>query len=1453
MSKRKLETKQIAINTFEDGMSLDVDELLQKANTMAMAMNIRFIARDNTVYVVTNVKGNEVKSLFTPGYIPLAVDNKNGIAYIISAEITGGTATGYGEIGTFPSPDYVGATGAIVNTYAPLQNYSGDIPENPLVYGNFISSKFNFSLRFSLDIELQNSYDGSVNVVFTDGENPMRIINSGFSVLPDRKYIREDHVGLTDSNKYDLDHWKTTIKLIQNSNKIVNLNFEGVDLGGNLKGGNYTYFFKYATQDFNETDIIESSRVVSIFHGDTPGDIQGGLGDGEEVQKSARFTLSNIDQSFAYVVVYFSWTSGLTTPLTQTLRIDNFTPIIGDTIEVIHTGNEATTTINLAELSDDNAKIDTSRTIAQFQGMMFAGNIRTKLTHAQEFLDFSKTIRIGSQPKKLETPDFREIEELKSSRNDQITTIEDGWNNAYYNPKNIHERLGYTGGEAEAFRIVYILPDGSTSDAYPLLGIDHRFGVDGNDSAEQLTAKYNRLIGNTAAFDNMASNNGYYNGTGTNLTDTMVNVNGIYRFPNRTYAGDFMWSKDDETVTINNVWFELPKTIPQEIKDRSIGCFFVKGEKKKDVLSQGVFINTLAIPNYDFWKTEDWSGLLNYNGGVYNDSNSKSIPCYSYIHEFQHRWVLKDASSGWSNADTEDQDAEWTNPAIIYAQFGLAKHLPLNMVDSFYERKFAYYTMDNVSNAETFAGKINNRTVSIDLIGRVVNVYDINTQGEVDPIFADMGYPGKYVDELNNFSLIRPVRQWFQEAGWTTGEGYPIVRPASASIILAGDKKQNLDKFAGGALFSADPYQVYDPGWLPVQRRFIHYSEVKYNSYVGLYLNDAATISLWNEPTETPGTSQDTKQVADTIGDETSSMIYANLYGASGQRNQQAVEDEFGNADNHVFTPITKRMYWDDTILENDPNNLLVDNLIGDSGTDHVRNPVSAGDPDYPDGTTFGRLKAYGGDTYIGQVFRKVFMNALSIDEFNEDDYGPARSNIGYTLAYIQEADANPALRNEEIVDELETDQRSFFPFSLETRAVQDANSWGNGNMFRDDLRLIETAGYNKGYLDSLTKKYYTGINQLSPFTQKNWMSRVWFSGKHIPNSFHNAYRSWGAGSYQDYDSSLGEIVALRVFNNTLYAIQENGIGGIPVNERIETGQDTAGYIFVEAANVLSPFIGQISATIGTKYKESVIATQNGLYGYSEEQTLIWKVGLEDFSNMSDLNIGSYLVKEADNWRTGTSNTYLNNVRSFYDAKNKEVVFSFISQGKSFTVAQFEPLGIFTSFFGYIPEVMFSIYDEMYSGKSNKLWLHDSDNVVRGSFYGAKYNAEIHLIVNDLVLGTKVFENLQLVSNNVKPKIIRYKIQGAETNQVIVYDPDNIHLSNAHYRDEKVMVSIPVVETITDESTNAYYEKIKDNALSLLGSSAKMRGKLIRLELVYDTDKQLRMQSVITIYRRSFS
>ena len=96
-------TKQVAINTFEGGLMMDQNPLTSKNNVLQSALNATLITMNGDDYVLQNDMGNgRVESAYLPsGYVPIGVVSYGGIVYVASCN----PLTGYGQIGSFPSPE----------------------------------------------------------------------------------------------------------------------------------------------------------------------------------------------------------------------------------------------------------------------------------------------------------------------------------------------------------------------------------------------------------------------------------------------------------------------------------------------------------------------------------------------------------------------------------------------------------------------------------------------------------------------------------------------------------------------------------------------------------------------------------------------------------------------------------------------------------------------------------------------------------------------------------------------------------------------------------------------------------------------------------------------------------------------------------------------------------------------------------------------------------------------------------------------------------------------------------------------------------------------------------------------------------------------------------------------------------------------------------------------------
>ena len=140
-----------------------------------------------------NDDGTTGYAQLSDGMIPLCAKTFGRVMYVVST-----SRDGVGEIGSFPSPDYTNNTGVLVNKYQPLMvgvDADGNIQQ-------LRTSGFNFSLQHPVEMNVESSYDGSVNLILTDNCNKPRIINTGFAVRENDTYMITERFGENNTNRY---------------------------------------------------------------------------------------------------------------------------------------------------------------------------------------------------------------------------------------------------------------------------------------------------------------------------------------------------------------------------------------------------------------------------------------------------------------------------------------------------------------------------------------------------------------------------------------------------------------------------------------------------------------------------------------------------------------------------------------------------------------------------------------------------------------------------------------------------------------------------------------------------------------------------------------------------------------------------------------------------------------------------------------------------------------------------------------------------------------------------------------------------------------------------------------------------------------------------------------------------------------------------------------------------
>lgn len=522
--------KKQATNQFIDGLVTDFHPLTAKNTTLTNALNATLVTVKGNEMVLQNDVGN-IKIQYTEnneqkyvqledGFIPIGIKEYGGIIYIASYN----PEKNLGELGSFPSPETnsdirllkvsededteywqyelpnVGYTNLIAK-YSPFKNFilnekfssssknkniqkKDGLPPESNCLSDFKTTLFNFDLLHPVTIEVQSSYDGSVNLILTDDKNPPRLINSGFSVLENGQVEFPNRRNNYD-NIYSEKNFELETSLVKKTNKFPKIQYNGVLNSGNLKVGNYTLYIKYTDDDGNETDFIAQSGIISVFKGNDrdPFSIDGGIED-MNANKSISIKINNIDTSYNNIKVYFTRTSSAMDSnrvpqayvINKAFNIENPYNRINNLIDdklvnettLIITGDEDITQIPLSEITTQYFIANKAKTEAQCQNILFLGNVETTEVDYTNLANISQRI----YPKGIRQESKEVIgyvdPQTYTDISDNGSKIESSFE--YYNTYNIYNSVGYWNEEFYRFGIVYILKDNTKTPVFNIMG-----------------------------------------------------------------------------------------------------------------------------------------------------------------------------------------------------------------------------------------------------------------------------------------------------------------------------------------------------------------------------------------------------------------------------------------------------------------------------------------------------------------------------------------------------------------------------------------------------------------------------------------------------------------------------------------------------------------------------------------------------------------------------------------------------------------------------------------------------------------------------------------------------------------------------------------------------------------------------------------------------------------------
>lgn len=1198
------------VNVFLKGMMQDIDINDIPADKYLIGEDIKLMDKLGQGYVLTNVDGNTYAFSLTLNFVPLGYVEHKDIMYIISCNKNG---LGEGEVGSFPSFDK--ETGKWVLEYAPLRNYSdnrvGKEKEN-----NFKTDLFNMNPKNRVEVIAKDHFDGSVDLYFADGENQLRVVNTGFTQDGTETFTAVPYTNYT---------FETKVNLVLGSRTSSQISLNNVTTGGSLKYGTYIFFIKYMTESFDQTYFVAESKPVPVFKGvNTIGSVRGGSASLNS-DKKITLTISNTDQSYKYIKIgyirHFSDFNGVVTyqfgEINNRYEVDQNNTTMN--IDIIGTEGEVYLTEEEILLKKDTEIIP--QTINQLANRLFGANWKKVKTHNDALTRFAKLIKIG----------YNELMHV----DDEGYALTNGTHvskNQYSYYVN-YAFIDYFRGETYPFGIVAELNDGSFSETYPLNGVD----------------MWNKVNNDNPNYDPSGSDKGNYDG--------------IFRFPNTTKLPTIVspWTirKLGVKFTTEDAWMSIMAANENNwIRFNVRAIYFVRGDRSKNLKYQGLMIGACAPflddPNNLFDLTKQCSlneEQLNFDQDVPGPEWSDQ---YSY---FQRRypfstvpyWASNDSFWGntFSNDISQFPSTQWDSrfpPAERWGPIyrGYAPMYYSRIVDGdIYDRsyvsrfflkpdKYCFYSPDVLFNAFNDVSDLNycwrvgktinprSSGVTTDNNSGLWNHADLPTNlGVGNKIFprvyrAFMG--GSFITSADRLTDIQDKIM--------VGEN-GIVKPADNgynSFINGSDEpfsnELNTWVYCGSSEYESPDHDRYFTRSMVMAK------------YIGLDFNakDMTAGSLlledWN-------------------------LDIVNLY--STNPTQVVITNLFPNLNTIRYRKISEPILI----------SRICEDIIAGATTGISKQSICWQGDCFLQRTSFKQMYWAGASAnYYYDPNLTEWNKTTLMDNTEETIYG---KHVGHGMLFsiVTENAHNIAMRSDD-------PPNSFFPAEDVLPFTIEAYNTEN----------VESFKLNYGYDQSLSNNMFLAYDPALPDKDLQYMTRIKYSDVTIPGSYIDSYRSFKILNYVDYNSNFGPIKRLCVVFDKLIAIQENAIIELYTNERqtqmgVEGQSAILGY-----GDVLSPNFRKMS-NFGTQHKWSVVQADT-LFGVDWKRQIIWEVGTQRsgsgtlFMDAMDITKESFIEKwmretalSISNNRSDKFNSYGDDtlsgegIVSGYDLKTKDVYFIF--------------------------------------------------------------------------------------------------------------------------------------------------------------------------------------------------
>lgn len=1235
------------VNVFHKGVVSDLDySVISPDMWVFPTIGARMVNLSGKGYVIQNFDGTKELFSLPSKHIPLGFVEHDNILYIASTN----PETGFGSIGSYPSPDWSGNSLGLLNEFKPLKNLM-----HLGLRLNLTTHKFNFSPSNMISMQAKTSYDGSTDIYLADHRNPLRMVNTGFTKegrILDRVIHRDD--------------FDSTVNVIQSTSKSPMFSFKPFGENGDLRNGNYFVYVRYVTKDFNETEFLAESFAFALYQDrNEVGEYsEGGISE-ESSGKSINFTLSNLDQTYEYVEFALIRYYGDNGPVAYSSYIyQEYFKITNETMDFNLAYWDRVVPFPEEEILAPRNRDIIPKDIVYFDNTLWGANWKEKDRYRKVLEEYAKRVMIF--PRVYEFGDHRfpwnKIREGSSTASHYYIT-----GDFYDDPQEIYNRSAYFRGETYAFALNYKFKDGDITDAYPTAGRDDY----DNDTCHLA--------------DNWET---YQQGTA-------FNQDGIYRTP----KADLISSDNEDRYQLikNNdrrlLYLEFDFTEANrwldedcDVEERMWGLENIRGyrvvrsERKKNIITQGLSMSQV--------KPEGTLLNIQHEIGITIGNESQKEPSTGNSHNL---------------VQFRPDDGDFDYSVLIDPVYNVSEH-------RYSQHRHSVLGRETIGTEEVVLNERGKECMypyykaQIPMWGVYKKTSTTKRHNTISYSTLGVMIPNEYglfsTDFLFNRALNLDSAKYVKRVGRSINgildsQFSHNVNPISSLSVMRSLESENRDA------------SILDKKATPLVGNETISNAGGYNNKciaVGLDYTSENKSHVWN--LKTTGTSKtwtisnrnfsslpyiafildNTDSKSDVYSSFEMYKLGNNSFSAGEYKtyNLDVVNLCEQNPDNlnilnwynkHIlrYKPVTEFMGFIDSVdvWRGDCFlNRTTLNIMGwtdtNAETDQGGNAV-VGDSDGGGGHPSGK---YPWDWAKGM---------------SEDDH--QRYAHGITLSIVTENKYNTAYRYHNRYS-----QNSYY----DREAVGGANRMGQKWLIRPwKSTTRESLLLNTGNSVPVPEKLINIFPYLQPHTTNVHPTRIRYSGRYTPGAFYDSTRQFDVLHFKDFDYAYGPINALYHQSGMLISIQDSIINRHYVNEQaLQIGQEGESLLLGTSPE----YLAQQTYTVGefgSRHKWGTISNEMGIYGVDWHRGVIWKTGFK--------SAGTHMVYVANDITIEKSiRTWLENLYKMYnpesdptklladtpssgegvllgyDRLNREILFTFLlpieSTEDDYDVMEYKPL-----------------------------------------------------------------------------------------------------------------------------------------------------------------------------------